>query len=259
MGTAPPAEGQLARCLGEVDAVLFDLDGVITPTSLVHMRAWSELFTPFLAERRVEPPYTDRDYFAHIDGKPRYEGVRALLVSRGLSLPYGDPSDPPDAATVCGLGNRKNSLFNEVLRTEGVTAYPGSVRLIDALVAAGRRIAVVSSSRNARPVLEAAGLADRFALVVDGVTAAERGLPGKPDPATFLYAAEELGVPAERAAVLEDAESGVTAGRKGGFVLVVGVDRGAGAEALTEAGAHQVVDDLDALLLCNDESDEQRS
>jgi beta-phosphoglucomutase family hydrolase len=237
--------------LDGLDAVLFDLDGVLTPTAVVHMHAWARLFAPLLDERGVAP-YTDADYFAHIDGKPRYEGVRSLLTSRGIELPWGDPSDGPGTATVCGLGNRKNAVFTQVLESEGVEPYPGSVRLVDALIADGRRVAVVSSSRNAVPVLAAAGLTDRFPLVVDGLVAAERELPGKPKPDTYLHAAEQLGVPRERAVVVEDAESGVAAGRAGAFGLVVGVDRGAGADVLLEQGADLVVDDLAELLASTD-------
>lgn len=243
-----------ATALDGLDAVLFDLDGVLTPTAVVHMHAWARLFAPLLDERGVAP-YTDADYYAHIDGKPRYEGVRSLLASRGIELPWGDPADGPDTPTVCGLGNRKNAVFTQVLESEGVTPYPGSVRLVDALLAAGRRIAVVSSSRNAVPVLAAAGLTDRFELVVDGLVAAERGLAGKPDPATYLYAAEQLGVPRERAVVVEDAESGVAAGRAGAFGLVVGVDRGAGAATLTAQGADLVVDDLAELVTTPDDAE----
>lgn len=236
------------------DAVLFDLDGVLTPTAVVHMHAWARLFAPLLTEHQAEP-YTDADYFAHIDGKPRYDGVRSLLVSRGIDLPWGDPSDDSDARTVCGLGNRKNAVFTEVLESEGVTPYPGSVRLVDALIAAGRQVAVVSSSRNAVPVLAAAGLTDRFGVVVDGLVAAERGLAGKPDPATYLDAAAQLGVPHERAVVVEDAESGVASGRAGAFGLVVGVNRGAGAATLMEQGADLVVDDLDELVATSAETE----
>ena len=233
--------------LDGMDAVLFDLDGVLTPTAVVHMHAWARLFTPVLAAHGVAP-YTDADYFAFIDGKPRYDGVHSLLASRGIELPWGDPSDAPEAETVCGLGNRKNAVFTEVLRTEGVTPYPGSVALVDALIAAGVAVAVVSSSRNAVPVLAAAGLTDRFGVVVDGLVAAARALPGKPAPDTYLDAAAQLGVGAERAVVVEDAESGVASGRAGDFGLVVGVDRGAGAATLIAHGADLVVADLAELL-----------
>jgi beta-phosphoglucomutase family hydrolase len=231
----------------EYDAVLFDLDGVITPTAEVHMRAWSEMFNAFLSSYAGSgdtSPYTDEDYFAHVDGKPRYDGVRDLLASRGIELPEGAPDDPPSAETVCGLGNRKNDAFNEVLARDGVAAYPGSVRLLDHLAALGIPLGVVSSSANAPAVLAAAGVADRFACVVSGAVATERGLKGKPAPDTFLHAAGELGASAARAVVLEDAVSGVRAGAAGGFAVVVGVDRGAGHAALADAGATVVVSDL---------------
>lgn len=230
------------------DAALFDLDGVLTPTATVHMQAWSEMFNDFLETQEGQEPYTERDYFAYVDGKPRYDGVRSFLTSRGIELPEGDPSDSPDAETVCGLGNRKNDAFNAVLERDGVTAYEGSVRLLDALEAKGVRLAVVSSSQNAPAVLAAAGIADRFPVVVDGKVAKVDGLPGKPAPDTFLAAAERLGVTRERSVVLEDAESGVEAGRSGNFGLVVGVDRGAGAETLRERGADIVVTDLAEIL-----------
>jgi beta-phosphoglucomutase family hydrolase len=230
-----------------VDAVLFDLDGVITPTAEVHMHAWAEMFAEFLAEREVAP-YTEQDYFSYVDGKPRYEGVASLLASRDIDLPWGDPSDPPEAATVCGLGNRKNLLFGEVLARDGVEAFPGSLQLLDALDARGTRMAIVSSSANAPDVLRAAGILDRFETVVDGAVAKERGLPGKPRPDTYEHAADALGVPHERAVVVEDALSGVQAGAAGSFACVVGVDRGAGEQALLEHGADVVVSDLAELL-----------
>ena len=229
----------------DYDAALFDLDGVLTPTAEVHMRAWQALFVDFLTKRgMVGQPYVESDYFNYIDGKPRYDGVRSFLASRGITLAEGDPSDDPATETVCGLGNRKNSFFSAVLHDEGVAPYPGSVQLLDYLADRGTKIAVVSSSRNAPPVLEAAGLAPRFPVVVDGNVAAREQLPGKPSPDTFAYAAKQLGVPKERAVVFEDALSGVAAGRAGGFGLVVGVDRGVGADRLTESGADLVVTDL---------------
>ncbi len=230
------------------DAVLFDLDGVVTPTAEVHMRAWSVMFNDYLADLADQRPYSDEDYFAHVDGRPRYEGVATFLASRAITLPYGDPTDPPSAATVCGLGNRKNDAFAQVLRDEGVTAYPGSLALLESLRSAGTPMAIVSSSRNAVDVLAAAGVSDFFATVMHGGLADERGLPGKPAPDTFLAAAAELGVDADRAVVLEDAISGVRAGAAGGFALVIGVDRGVGADALRKAGAGLVVSDLAELL-----------
>ena len=226
------------------DAALFDLDGVLTPTAEVHMRAWRQLFTDFLAKRGIDQPYVDSDYFDYIDGKPRYDGVRAFLASRGVRLADGDPSDGPDVETVCGLGNRKNQFFGAVLREEGVQPYAGSVQLLDHLAERGTKVAVVTSSRNATAVLEAADLRPRFDVIVDGNVAAEKGLRGKPAPDTFVSAANQLGVPVERAVVFEDAVSGVEAGHAGGFGLVVGVDRGVGAQRLTESGADVVVADL---------------
>lgn len=225
-------------------AALFDLDGVLTPTADVHMAAWDKMFSEFLSERGVHEPYTEVDYFDYVDGKPRYDGVRSFLASRDIELPEGTPDDAPSAQTVCGLGNRKNDAFAAVLETDGVTAYPGSVALLDRLLELGVEVAVVSSSRNAPAVLAAAGLRDRFEVVVDGTVATTRGLAGKPSPQTFAYAAEQLGAPVDRAVVLEDALSGVAAGRAGGFGLVVGVNRGVGADRLTAAGADVVVDDL---------------
>jgi beta-phosphoglucomutase family hydrolase len=234
-------------------AVLFDLDGVITPTAEVHMHAWAEMFNAFLEDPEApgggdRSPYTDADYFAHVDGKPRYDGVRDLLTARGVELPEGEDDDPPTAPTIKGLGNRKDDAFNAVLARDGVEPYPGSVRLLDHLRELGVPLAVVSSSRNAPAVLEAAGLVDRFAVVVSGAVAAERGLPGKPAPDTFVHAAHEVGADPASAVVVEDAVSGVQAGAAGGFALVIGVDRGAGEQVLTDAGADRVVSDLDELL-----------
>jgi beta-phosphoglucomutase family hydrolase len=233
------------------DAVLFDLDGVVTPTAEVHMRAWSDMFNAFLSSYQGTgdaSPYTEVDYFAQVDGKPRYDGVRDFLSSRGIALPEGTPADPPSADTVCGLGNRKNDAFNVVLERDGVTAYPGSMLLLDHLERLGLPLGVVSSSANAPAVLEAAGIAGRFRTVMSGTVAHERGLPGKPAPDTFLAAAQDLGAAADRTVVLEDAVSGVRAGAAGGFGLVIGVDRGAGHETLAAAGADVVVSDLAELV-----------
>jgi beta-phosphoglucomutase family hydrolase len=231
----------------EYDAALFDLDGVLTPTAEVHMQAWRQLFTDFLTKRGINQPYLDNDYFDYIDGKPRYDGVRAFLASRGIQLAEGDPGDSPNLETVCGLGNRKNEFFAAVLREKGVQPYAGSVQLLDHLAERGTKVAVVTSSRNATAVLEAADLGPRFDVVVDGNVAAEKGLRGKPSPDTFVAAADELGVSVQRAVVFEDALSGVEAGHAGGFGLVVGVDRGVGAQRLTESGADVVVADLGEL------------
>lgn len=231
------------------EAVLFDLDGVLTPTATVHMRAWSQMFGDFLdAHHPDQPPYTDADYFRYVDGKPRYAGVRSFLDSRGIVLPDGEPTDDPDALTICGLGNRKNAGFDELLAREGVAPYPGSRALVVELAERGIAQAVVSSSRNAPAVLTAAGLIDFFGTIVDGVVAGERLLAGKPAPDTFLYAADLLEVPPARCVVVEDALSGVQAGRAGRFGQVIGVDRGAGAAELLDQGATVVVRDLEELL-----------
>ena len=229
------------------EAVLFDLDGVLTPTADIHQRAWKRMFDEFLVPRG-QAPFTDGDYLAHVDGKPRFDGVRSMLASRGLTLPEGDPSEPPGDGSVSALGNRKNDVFQAVLREEGIAPYPGSVRFLDHVTALDVEVAVVSSSRNAREVLEASGLASRFDVVADGVLAAEEHIAGKPAPDLFLAAAARLGVDPARCVVVEDALSGVAAGRAGAFGLVVGVDRGAGHDALHANGADVVVDDLTELL-----------
>jgi beta-phosphoglucomutase family hydrolase len=230
------------------EALLFDLDGVLTPTAVVHELAWRRLFEDYLAAAGVGPAYSDADYFAHIDGKPRFDGVRDFLASRDIVLPEGPLDDDPDHETVQGLGNRKNRIFNTIIEHDGVAPYPGSVRLVEAAAERGVRLAVVSSSRNAPAVLRAAGLTESFPVVVDGAVAAREGLPGKPAPATFHRAAELLGVPAAACVVVEDAVSGVEAGAAGGFRAVVAVDRGAGRDTLLAAGATCVVGDLADLL-----------
>lgn len=233
-------------------AWLFDLDGVVTDTAAIHSRSWKRLFDEFL-ERRAgggafEPLKLPDDYLAHIDGKPRYEGVRDFLASRGIVLPMGTPDDPPGDDTVCALGNAKNDYFNEVLARDAVPVFERCLALIEQLRAGGRTTACVSSSKNCRPVLRAAGLEDRFDAVVDGTDLEARGLRGKPEPDSYLAAAEAVGADAATAVVLEDALSGVEAGKRGGFGLVVGIDRGAGAEALRAAGAHRVVADAGDLV-----------
>jgi len=234
--------------LSAYDAVLFDLDGVLTPTAQVHMHAWQRLFDRLFADWGITPPYTDRDYFEHVDGKKRYDGVAAVLRSRSIEVAWGDPSDPPEADTVCGIGNRKNAYFEEALRTDGIAPYPGSLRLLDRLRAAGTPVAVVSSSKNADEVLRTAGIRDRFPVVVDGVVAEREHMASKPAPDMFLAAARMLGVEPARTAAVEDAVSGVRSAVAGGFALVVGVDRGAGATALAEAGSQVVVRDLEELV-----------
>jgi beta-phosphoglucomutase family hydrolase len=232
----------------DYDAALFDLDGVITPTAEVHMRAWATMFNDFLRGRGITEAYTDDDYYMYVDGKPRYDGVRSFLASRHIVLPDGDPSDDVAHETVAGLGNRKNADFERILAADGVAPYPGSVRLVKTLAERGTKMAIVSSSRNATAVLRAAGMIDYFPVIVDGRVAAQHGLAGKPAPDTFLDAAEQLGVPKERAVVFEDALSGVAAGRAGDFGLVIGVDRGVGPDKLLENGADVVVQDLEELV-----------
>nr|WP_194398961.1 beta-phosphoglucomutase family hydrolase [Microbacterium ureisolvens] len=227
------------------DAVLFDLDGVLTPTAEVHMHAWQSMFEELFADWDITPPYTERDYFDHLDGKKRYDGVAALLRSRDVEVPWGDPSDPPTADTVCGIGNRKNAVFERVLRAEGISPYPGSLQLLDVLAAAGTPVAVVSSSKNAEEVLAAAGIRDRFPVVMDGVIAERDHLASKPAPDVFVEAARMLQVEPARSVAVEDAISGVQSAAAGGFALVVGVDRGAGEDDLVEAGANVVVQDLE--------------
>ena len=228
-------ESRTPARLADQRALLFDLDGVLTPTADVHMRAWSRLFTPYLASAGVAP-YTEQDYFRYIDGKPRYDGVRSLLASRGITLPDGTPIDGPDAETVCGLGNRKNGAFTAELDEHGVTPYPGSLAFLTAAIGAGLSVAVVSSSANATSVLRTAGILDRFPVVVDGAVAIADALAGKPAPDTYLDAAARFGLSAAECVVVEDALSGVQAGRNGAFGLVIGVDRGVGADALALLG-----------------------
>ncbi|MCU1567350.1 MAG: haloacid dehalogenase [Pseudarthrobacter sp.] len=228
-------------------AILFDLDGVLTPTATVHEQAWQELFEGYLSSRPEVTGYSESDYFDHIDGKPRFDGVRDFLASRGIVLPEGPTDDDPANTTVQGLGNRKNRIFNDIVST-GVEPFEGSVRFLEAVLGRGLKVAVVSSSRNAPAVLEAAGLSHHFPVVVDGVVAAGEGLPGKPSPATYQYAARLLGLPSEECVVVEDAVSGVQAGEAGSFHSVIGVDRGAGRQTLLDAGATVVVNDLDELL-----------
>ncbi|MFI7498263.1 HAD family hydrolase [Streptomyces sp. NPDC049687] len=234
-----------------IQACLFDLDGVVTRTAVVHAAAWKETFDAFLREREGEgfrPFDTADDYDEYVDGRPRADGVRTFLASRGIHLPEGHPEDPPDAATAHGVGNRKNEILLAKIRTEGVEAYDGTLRYIEAVRARGLRTAIVSSSANTRDVLRSIGAEHLFEIRIDGVVAAERGLPGKPHPDTFLAAARDLGVEPARAAVFEDALAGMDAGRAGNFGYVVGVDRVGQADALSAHGADVVVKDLADLL-----------
>jgi beta-phosphoglucomutase family hydrolase len=237
----------------EIVACLFDMDGVVTRTAVVHDAAWKQMFDDFLRSRASSPadfvPFDSvHDYDEYVDGKPRLEGTRAFLESRSISLPEGKESDPPGTPTIWGLSNRKNDLVLEVLKRDGVEVYDGSFRYITAARAAGMRTAIVSSSANTAQVLAAGGVADLFDVRVDALVASKRGLHGKPAPDTFLEAARELGVEPAKAAVYEDALAGVAAGHAGGFGYVIGVDRVGQADGLREHGADTVVKDLGDLL-----------
>jgi beta-phosphoglucomutase family hydrolase len=237
-----------------VRGCLFDLDGVLTKTAKVHDAAWKEMFDSFLRERagrtgqQFVPFDPVEDYDTYVDGKPRADGTRSFLESRGIELPEGSPDDPPEAETVNGLGNRKNVILLKLIKEGGVEAYEGSVRYVRAARDAGLRRAVVSSSANCRDVLVAAGIDDLFEVRIDGVVAQQQHLRGKPAPDTFLAGARALGLEPSAAAVFEDALAGVEAGRAGTFGYVVGVDRVGQADALKAHGADIVVQDLAELL-----------
>lgn len=231
-----------------IKALLFDLDGVLTGTAELHKRAWKRTFDGFLAGREGQEPFTEQDYLAYVDGRPRADGVRTFLASRGIHLPEGDPDDPPAAETVNGVGNRKNELLLSVIENEGVRPYPGSRRYVEAAQAAGLKIGVVTSSANGAAVLDAADLSKYVQARVDGLTIVSQGLRGKPAPDSFLAGAKALGISPAEAAVFEDALSGVQAGRDGKFGFVVGVDRANQADALRAHGADIVVTDLAQLL-----------
>ena len=237
-----------------IRACLFDLDGVLTQTAKIHAAAWKRMFDDYLRERAKHEGGGFRafdehdDYDAYVDGKPRDDGVRSFLASRGISLPDGAPSDPPEAETVSGLGTRKNEFVMRLIAEQGVEPYEGSIRYVNAAREQGLRRAVVSSSTNCRAVLEAAGIIDLFEEIVDGHTAEERGLAGKPAADTFLEGARAVGAAPRQAAVFEDALAGVEAGRAGHFGCVIGVDRVGQAAALAEHGADRVVEDLAELL-----------
>jgi beta-phosphoglucomutase family hydrolase len=237
-----------------VTACLFDLDGVLTQTALVHNAAWKLTFDEFLQawatqhEQPFVPFDSGADYHKYVDGRQRADGVRTFLASRGITLPEGAPDDGTDQQTVNGIGNRKNVLVLQKIKEGAVEVYPGSVQYLKAVQAAGLRRAVVSASANCKDVLEAAGITDYIEVRVDGVTAREQHLPGKPAPDTFLAAAKLLGLPPASCAVFEDAQAGVAAGRAGAFGIVVGVDRVDQAQALLDNGADIVVQDLSELL-----------
>jgi beta-phosphoglucomutase family hydrolase len=237
-----------------VTACLFDLDGVLTQTAKVHAAAWKQMFDDYLrqrAEQRGEKfvPFDQvRDYDEYVDGKPRYDGVRSFLTSRGIDLPQGTPGDPPGAETIDGLGNRKNEIVLKMIHDDGVEPYEGSVRYVKAARDAGLHRAVVSSSTNCRDVLSAAGILELFEEIIDGHTTEREHLNGKPAPDTYLAGARAVGVGPDQAAVYEDALAGVESGRAGKFAFVVGVDRVGQADALKAHGADVVVKDLSQLL-----------
>ncbi|MBW3561301.1 MAG: beta-phosphoglucomutase family hydrolase [Actinobacteria bacterium] len=232
----------------ELDAVIFDVDGVVTDTASVHFAAWKETFNAYLrtrADAGAFEPFTEADYLAYVDGKPRYDGVRSFLGSRGIDLPEGDPDDPPERETIRGVGNRKNGAFVRWLDQHRVEPYPSTVRVLRELRERGVGLGVISASRNAETVLRSAGVLELFDARVDGQVADDLGLPGKPDPAVFLEAARRLDVDPDRAAIVEDAQAGCEAGRRGGFALVIGVDRGDQRDELLAHGADVVVEDLE--------------
>ncbi|HEX6076410.1 MAG TPA: trehalose-phosphatase [Micromonosporaceae bacterium] len=262
-GTAPLAE-QAVISSGQHRAVIFDLDGVVTDTASVHAAAWRRLFDDFLGNRSEVPgedhrPFTEEDYLRYVDGRSRFDGVSALLRARGVYLPAGNPGDPPDRASRHGLGNRKDHYFRQLLDTKGVRVFASTVALVRELRQQGTPVAVVSASRNCAAVLAAAGLADLFPVRVDGVLADELHLPGKPEPALFLEAARRLGVPPNATVVVEDARAGVQAGRRGGFGLVIGVDRTGDPGSLRAAGADAVVSDLSHVTVRADAPPEPRN
>jgi beta-phosphoglucomutase family hydrolase len=229
-----------------IRACLFDLDGVITKTAVVHAAAWKEMFDEFLRRRDGDTftPFTSDDYDRYVDGLPRADGVRSFLASRGIELPEGRDDDAEDKDTVHGLGNRKNTLVLEKIRTDGVEPYEGTLRYVRTARELGLRTAVVSSSANCRDILRSVHAEDLFEVRIDGVVAAERRLPGKPRPDTFLAAAHDLGVAPADCAVFEDALAGMDAGKSGHFGYVVGLDRVGQSDALREHGADIVVKDL---------------
>jgi beta-phosphoglucomutase family hydrolase len=232
------------------DAVIFDMDGVITKTTAVHSLAWKKMFDEYLhyREKKYNEPFREfthaDDYLSFVDGRPRYKGVDTFLKSRGINIPFGEPEDEPGKETVCGLGNRKNEFFNKVLEEEGVGIYDSTIKLIKELLAKGVKVGLATSSKNCVLILKKTGTIDLFETRVDGVVSAELGLKGKPEPDIFTTASDNLGVKYHRAVVVEDAVSGVQAGCKGNFGLVIGVARENNVDELKNNGADFVVKDL---------------
>ena len=237
------------------DAAIFDLDGVITQTASVHAKAWKEMFDTYLRslDEAYEPLEIKTDYRQYIDGKPRYDGVESFLNSRDITLPYGDPDDPPERETICGLGNRKNELFLEIVRRDGVKVFEDTVSFLHKVREAGLKTGVISSSKNCREILQTAELLYLFDTRIDGKVAARRDIEGKPAPDVFLEAAEELGVTPARTMVFEDAVAGVKAGERGDFGLVIGVAREGGDQRLLKSGADMTIQSLDELTLVRKE------
>ncbi len=234
-----------------LEAVIFDMDGVITDTASIHSTAWKKMFDEFLSAearrtRKLFVPFTyEKDYLEYVDGRSRYEGVAVFLESRQIVLPFGKPEDPPGRKSICGLGNRKQQLFQETLALEGVTVFDSTVRFIRELRKKGIKRGVASSSRNCKEVLESAGILDLFTVRVDGVVLAEEGLQGKPAPDIFLRTCKSLRCMREKTVIVEDAVSGIKAGVVGGFGCVLGIARGNNAESLMSAGADLVVTDME--------------
>jgi alpha,alpha-trehalase len=250
----PTLDHDVLLPVADHDAVIFDMDGVVTDTTEVHRLAWAAMFDAYLQHAeirtgRLQQPFGLEDYQRYVDGKHRDDGVRDFLAARGIHLPDGTPDDTIGAETVWGLANRKNAAFQATLAEHGARVFPSTVHLVRALQAHGIGTAIISASRNCQRVLEAAGVGDLFPVRVDGSESARLGLPGKPDPAVFLEAARRLGADPGRSVVVEDAVAGVQAGRAGHFGLVVGVDRGGHAAELRREGADVVVDDLAAVRL----------
>ncbi len=238
-----------------IEAAIFDMDGVITQTARQHEKAWKQLFDVYLNTRKDEfSPFNHNDYLTYVDGKPRYDGVASFLKSRGIELPHGDQSDSPDKETVCGLGNKKNAHFLKIIETEGAEVYPDTITQIEKWKANGLKIGVISSSKNARLILEKAGVLHLFDTRVDGQVSAELGLKGKPEPDIFTEAANRLNTSANKTIIFEDAESGVKAGQSGGFRFVVGIRRSGGKAGMLRHGAHWVIRNFDEISISDNKS-----
>lgn len=237
------------------DAVIFDLDGVITQTARVHSLAWKKMFDDYLRLRKEKygEPFKEftheKDYLPFVDGKPRYKGVESFLISRGIILDFGDPSDSSDEETICGLGNMKDSTFNAILSDGGVKVYNSTVEIIKKLKNLGVKLGVASSSKNCRPVLKAAGLLELFGTRVDGVVSTELNLKGKPEPDIFTTACKNLQVDYKKSIIVEDAVSGVQAGAKGNFGLVLGIAREGNEDELKRNGADKVISDFSEITI----------